>query len=297
MKQHLLASWASALSARLCEGSLQSGCPSFTPCQALFASRRTWFRLSSCRSSSASRNSRCAQSNVTNRCTSECFASRVQSNQLVSLSWQYALLFPCWVRRTSSPIEIIGRPSESSVTREEIFHLPVSQLLHRGIIGWPLDAPIPASVVIRAVPVVFAVRLVVLLVVGDQVIEREAVVTGHEIHALLGLAFLVAVDLGAADQPVGRGMPPSRRRRGKSCAHRRETARSILSNCPPGSCPPGTGRPRPRLRRSAWCPASTGSESISQSTGGVGIKLPDSSRSRIDARSNRKPSTCISSTQ
>ena len=29
---------ASALNARLCEELLQSGCPSFTPCQALFAS-------------------------------------------------------------------------------------------------------------------------------------------------------------------------------------------------------------------------------------------------------------------
>ena len=33
------------LIARLCEWTLQSGWPSFTPCQSLFASRRRWFRL------------------------------------------------------------------------------------------------------------------------------------------------------------------------------------------------------------------------------------------------------------
>ena len=44
-----------------------------------------------------------------------------------------------------------------------------------------------------------------LLVVGDEVIECEAVVTRHEVHALLNLAFLVAVNLGAAEQPVGNG--------------------------------------------------------------------------------------------
>src|SRR5689334_23143188 len=54
-------------------------------------------------------------SSFTNRCTSACFEIRLQSNQLVSLSWQYALLLPRWVRRTSSPIRIIGMPSENIV--------------------------------------------------------------------------------------------------------------------------------------------------------------------------------------
>ena len=40
-------------------------------------------------------------------------------------------------------------------------------------------------------------------VVRDEIVEREAVVTGHEIDALLGLALLVAVDVGAAQQPSG----------------------------------------------------------------------------------------------
>jgi len=38
----------------------------------------------------------------------------VQSVQLLSLSWQYALLLPVWERHSSSPPLIIGTPSEKS---------------------------------------------------------------------------------------------------------------------------------------------------------------------------------------
>ena len=84
-----------------------------------------------------------------------------------------------------------------------ILHLAVAQLLHRRVIGRSFDAAVPAPVVIGAVAVVLAVRLVVFLIVGDEIVERETVVAGHEVEALLCLALLVAVDLGTADQPVG----------------------------------------------------------------------------------------------
>ena len=48
-----------------------------------------------------------------------------------------------------------------------------------------------------AVAVVLAVRLVVLVVVGDEVVEREAVMRGDEIDAGPGLA-------AAAVEQVGR---------------------------------------------------------------------------------------------
>ena len=83
-----------------------------------------------------------------------------------------------------------------------ILHLAVAQPLDLGVLGRAFDAAVPAPVVVGAVAVVLAVRLVVLVVVGDEVVEREAVVAGHEVDALLGLALLVAVDLGAPDQPV-----------------------------------------------------------------------------------------------
>src|SRR5579859_2574684 len=36
-----------------------------------------------------------------------------QSSQEITLSWQYALLFPCWLLPSSSPLSIIGTPNDS----------------------------------------------------------------------------------------------------------------------------------------------------------------------------------------
>jgi len=41
-------------------------------------------------------------------------SSSAQSCQLISLSWQYALLLPRWLRPISSPPEIIGVPCDRS---------------------------------------------------------------------------------------------------------------------------------------------------------------------------------------
>ena len=58
---------------------------------------------------------RSAMSSLTKRWRSACFSTSVQSNQEISLFWQNALLFPPWVRRTSSPISSIGVPVASKV--------------------------------------------------------------------------------------------------------------------------------------------------------------------------------------
>jgi hypothetical protein len=94
-------------------------------------------------------------------------------------------------------------PSDRSVTARRFFNLSVPELLDGGIVGGTLDTAIPAAVVIRAVTIALTVRLVVLALVGDEIVQREAVVARHEVDALLRLALLVAEDLGAADQPVG----------------------------------------------------------------------------------------------
>src|SRR5262249_21746415 len=86
---------------------------------------------------------------------------------------------------------------------QEVLDLAVTQFLDGRIVGRSLDATVPAGVVVGAVAVVLAVGLVVLAVVGDEVVEREAVVAGDEVDALLGLALLVAVNLRAADDAVG----------------------------------------------------------------------------------------------
>src|SRR5262249_30282401 len=85
---------------------------------------------------------------------------------------------------------------------EEVLDLAVPQLLDGGIVRWALDAAVPAAVVIRAVVVVLAVGVVVLAIVRDEVIQRETVVAGDEVDALLGLAVLVTIDVGTAEQSV-----------------------------------------------------------------------------------------------
>ncbi len=66
--------------------------------------------------------------------------------------------------------------------RQHVADLALPHGIDRRVIGRPLDPAVPADVVAVAVLVVFAVRLVVLLVVGDDVVQREAVMRGHEIH-------------------------------------------------------------------------------------------------------------------
>src|SRR5262249_9118135 len=80
------------------------------------------------------------------------------------------------------------------------------EFLDRGRAVRAFDPAIPAHVVVAAVAVLLAVRLVVFPVVRDQIVHREAVVAGDEVDAVFGLAFLSAVDVGAAEQP-GREMP------------------------------------------------------------------------------------------
>src|SRR4030095_15763083 len=86
--------------------------------------------------------------------------------------------------------------------RQKVLPLPVSQLLHRGIIGRALHPTVPAMVVVHAVAVVFAIILVVFLFIRDQVVERESVMTSYKVDALLNLPPLVTVNLRTADQTV-----------------------------------------------------------------------------------------------
>ena len=72
--------------------------------------------------------------------------------------------------------------------------------LRRRIVAPTLGAAIPAAIAVGAVAVLFTVCLVVLPVVRDQIVQGEPGVAGDEVDALLGLAFLVAVDLGAPEE-------------------------------------------------------------------------------------------------
>ena len=202
-------------------------------------------------------------------------------------------MLPPWVRRTSSPMSSIGVPDGQQQHGQEVLDLPVAQRLDVRIVGRALDAAVPAQVVVGAVAVVLAVRLVVLPVVRDQVVQREAVVAGDEVDALLRLPLLVAVQVRAAEQPRREPPRPCRRRPSRSAARRRGTGRSTPATCRRRSCPPGTAPPRPRPRRSAWCRPAPDPTRCPTAPAGSRSGWPGSSRDRIDARSNRNPSTCI----
>src|SRR5215469_16462713 len=91
------------------------------------------------------------------------------------------------------------QPQREHCHTQKVLHLPVSYLFYPRVIRWAFDAPVLASVVIDAILVGFAVQLVVLLVVGDKVVEREAVVTCNEVHALINFSFFVTIDLRTTD--------------------------------------------------------------------------------------------------
>ncbi len=61
------------------------------------------------------------------------------------------------------------------------------------ILGLPLYTTVPAEIVVVTIPVVLTVRLVMFMVEADQVPQGEAVVAGHEVDAVEGVAPL-AVD-------------------------------------------------------------------------------------------------------
>src|SRR6185369_15567581 len=55
--------------------------------------------------------------------------------------------------------------------REEVFYLSIAQLLDGDIAGFAFHATIPAAVIVSAVGTVLSVCLIVLLVVGNEVIQ------------------------------------------------------------------------------------------------------------------------------
>src|SRR4029453_8966823 len=87
--------------------------------------------------------------------------------------------------------------------RQDVALLPQSGCVDRCVIGGPLDAAVPRPGVAFAVVAVLAVRLVVFLVVGNEVSQREAVVRSHEVHAGVWPSPVVLIEVGAARETAG----------------------------------------------------------------------------------------------
>ena len=72
-------------------------------------------------------------------------------------------------------------------SQHHVAHLALPQGIHTGITGLPLMPTIPAEVVIGPITVLLAVCIVMLVIVGNQVIQGEAVMRNDEVDALVGL--------------------------------------------------------------------------------------------------------------
>ena len=100
-----------------------------------------------------------------------------------------------------------------------------------------------------SVAILFTVGLVVLLVIGNKVVEREAVVGGDEIDAGKGTTSGALVEVRTPGQPVGE-FPEG------AVLAAPEVADAVAVSCrsiptrEEGSCPPGIRpRQRPTVRR------------------------------------------------
>jgi hypothetical protein len=90
----------------------------------------------------------------------------------------------------------MGTPRESIRIARWVAGLAFSQGQNRRIRGFSLDAAVPAYVVVAAIAIALAVPFVVLAVVADEVVEREAVVAGDVVDAVAGKP-AAAVEVGA----------------------------------------------------------------------------------------------------
>ena len=72
--------------------------------------------------------------------------------------------------------------------RQHVAHLPEADRADVGVVGRAFGSVVVREVVGVTVAVLLAVRLVVLVVVGDEVVEREAVMGGEEVHRCPRLA-------------------------------------------------------------------------------------------------------------
>ncbi len=76
---------------------------------------------------------------------------------------------------------------------QEVPPLPGAQLVDSRIVSRALYTAVPGAVVVGAVEILLAIRLVVLLVVAHQVGQREAIVAGDEVDAGVGLSAIMRV--------------------------------------------------------------------------------------------------------
>src|ERR1019366_1619151 len=104
--------------------------------------------------------------------------------------------------------DFVARENHGNAVRKQqnggkVFSLTRAQLVPGGIVARAFPATIPTVVGVGAISVVLAVGEIVLLVVGNQIVEREAIVAGHEVDAVVRFAGAGLVEVGTAQQTGG----------------------------------------------------------------------------------------------
>lgn len=77
-----------------------------------------------------------------------------------------------------------GRALTHHEREVHVAHLAAAKREDCRVVGRALDAAVPRHVVVGPVVVVLAVRPVVLLVVGYQVVQRESIVRDHKVDSV-----------------------------------------------------------------------------------------------------------------
>ena len=217
-------------------------------------------------------------------------AARLQSIQEISLSWQYALLFPCWLWPSSSPATIIGTPCDKSkVARRLRFCLlrsamtpgPPSVLRYRSSrTGCWIRRPYCLLCWLR-----YDARCT------HQVLQREPVVRRNKVDAGGRVPVVVPIQVRTAGETFGEFARSS-----SAPASNRACSPGICRSIPPS--PAGIARSGNRLHDIPGLSdqLDLGDDRVLENE----LKKADSrltscsSRASAAARSNRNPSTCIS---
>src|SRR5208283_4778721 len=84
------------------------------------------------------------------------------------------------------------------VQHNEVFDLTAPQRIDPEILYRPFGTTVPTQVVVHAIAIALAILFIVLLVVRDQIVEGETIMTGYEIDTLLRFSIFMPIYVGTA---------------------------------------------------------------------------------------------------
>ena len=84
-----------------------------------------------------------------------------------------------------------------------ISHHLIAELPDHGIIRGTFNTAVPAAVIIGSVRIVPSVCLIVLVIVGKQIIQSKAVMTGYEVHRGSETVVVLVIEIGGSHDPGG----------------------------------------------------------------------------------------------